>query len=86
MEWTLVRTQVAAVVDAIAWFVPGGRSQHPLRVGVGALLVVHLTMLLPEALREVADRPASELKQFNPRRPVFGDPARWQLLDQFYYY
>ena len=36
-----------------------------------------------EALRDVANRPASELKQYSPRRPVFGHPARWHLLDQF---
>ena len=84
VDWTLVRSQMAVVVEAIAAFVPGGRSQTPLRVAVGALLVVYyLTMVLPEALLDVAKRPASELTQFSPRRPEFGDPARRPLLEQF---
>ena len=84
VEWSLVRTQMAGVVDAISGFVPGGRSQHHLRMAAGALLVVHhLIVVLPEALRDVANRPASELKQYSPRRPMFGHTARWHLLDQF---
>ena len=82
VEWSLVRTQMAGVVDAISGFVPGGRSQHHLRMAAGALLVVHhLIVVLPEALRDVANRPASELKQYSPRRPVCDGPARWHLLD-----
>ena len=84
VDWTLVRSQMAAVVDAITAFVPGGRSQTPLRAAVGALLVVyHFTMVLPEALLDVAKRPARELTQYSPRKPEFGDLARRPLLDQF---
>ena len=86
VDWTLVRTHMSAVTDAIADFVPGGQRQHPYRVAVGPLLAVHhLTVVLPVALQEVANWPVAELAVFSARKPVcvpygdsvHGDPAQY---------
>lgn len=86
VDWTVVRTQMAIVTDAVTDCVPGGQRHQHSRMLTGALLVTHhLTVTLPEALRDVAARPASELRQFSPVKPVVlrDGPRRGSLVGQF---